>query len=99
MPVFHTKTIESILDPVAQQVSPYSFKNVNKLYTLHSEKSDGFEIPIGILMSVFHTKNIESILDPFKNYIVVFECDHFFLHHITSSFPVSFLFFLNIDFG
>ena len=52
MPVFHTKTIESILDPVAQQVNP------------------------------------------FKNCIVVFECDHFFLHHITfRSFPVSFLFF------
>lgn len=24
MPVFHTKTIESILEPVAQQVSPFN---------------------------------------------------------------------------
>ena len=34
MPVFHTKTIESILDPVAQQVNPFLVKNVIKLYSL-----------------------------------------------------------------
>ena len=33
-------------------------------FILWSEKSDGFEIPIGILMPMFHTKTIESILDP-----------------------------------
>ena len=34
MPVFHTKTIESILDPVAQQVNPFFVKNVIKFYSL-----------------------------------------------------------------
>ncbi|XP_056639646.1 vinculin isoform X8 [Diorhabda sublineata] len=37
MPVFHTKTIESILDPVAQQVS--------KLVILHEEAEDGIPMP------------------------------------------------------
>ncbi|XP_044764027.1 vinculin isoform X4 [Coccinella septempunctata] len=37
MPVFHTKTIESILDPVAQQVS--------KLVILHEEAEDGLPMP------------------------------------------------------
>ncbi|KAK9886524.1 hypothetical protein WA026_016801, partial [Henosepilachna vigintioctopunctata] len=37
MPVFHTKTIESILDPVAQQVS--------KLVILHEEAEDGVPMP------------------------------------------------------
>ncbi|XP_065366431.1 vinculin [Calliphora vicina] len=37
MPVFHTKTIESILDPVAQQVS--------RLVILHEEAEDGNAMP------------------------------------------------------
>ncbi|XP_045177293.1 vinculin-like isoform X10 [Mercenaria mercenaria] len=37
MPVFHTKTIESILEPVAQQVS--------KLVILHEEAEDGNAMP------------------------------------------------------
>ncbi|XP_068902357.1 vinculin isoform X3 [Tenebrio molitor] len=37
MPVFHTKTIESILEPVAQQVS--------KLVILHEEAEDGIPMP------------------------------------------------------
>jgi vinculin len=37
MPVFHTKTIESILEPVAQQVS--------KLVILHEEADDGNKMP------------------------------------------------------
>ncbi|XP_078053010.1 vinculin isoform X8 [Augochlora pura] len=37
MPVFHTKTIESILEPVAQQVS--------RLVILHEEAEDGNAIP------------------------------------------------------
>lgn len=37
MPVFHTKIIESILDPVAQQVS--------KLVILHEEAEDGVPMP------------------------------------------------------
>ncbi|XP_077978237.1 vinculin-like isoform X4 [Glandiceps talaboti] len=37
MPVFHTKTIESILDPVAQQVS--------QLVILHEEAEDGNAMP------------------------------------------------------
>ncbi|KAJ8980405.1 hypothetical protein NQ317_009400 [Molorchus minor] len=37
MPVFHTKTIESILDPVAQQVS--------KLVILHEEAEEGIPMP------------------------------------------------------
>jgi vinculin len=37
MPVFHTKTIESILEPVAQQIS--------KLVILHEEADDGNEMP------------------------------------------------------
>lgn len=37
MPVFHTKTIESILEPVAQQVS--------KLVILHEEADDGNQMP------------------------------------------------------
>ncbi|XP_019871849.2 vinculin isoform X8 [Aethina tumida] len=37
MPVFHTKTIESILDPVAQQVS--------KLVILHEDAEDGVPMP------------------------------------------------------
>ena len=37
MPVFHTKTIESILDPVAQQVS--------RLVIIHEEGEAGHEMP------------------------------------------------------
>ncbi|KAK7790393.1 hypothetical protein R5R35_012389 [Gryllus longicercus] len=37
MPVFHTKTIESILEPVAQQVS--------RLVILHEEAEDGNAMP------------------------------------------------------
>jgi vinculin len=37
MPVFHTKTIESILEPVAQQIS--------KLVILHEETDDGNDMP------------------------------------------------------
>ncbi|KAI0215115.1 Vinculin [Lamellibrachia satsuma] len=37
MPVFHTKTIESILEPVAQQVS--------KLVILHEDAEDGNAMP------------------------------------------------------
>jgi vinculin len=43
MPVFHTKTIESILDPVAQQVS--------RLVILHEEAEDGNAMP-DLAMSV-----------------------------------------------
>ena len=74
-------------------------------FILWSEKSDGFKIPIRILMPVFHTKNIESILDPvaqqvnpFKNCIVVLWMWSFFSssHHV--SFVSCFLsIFLNID--
>jgi vinculin len=37
MPVFHTKTIESILDPVAQQVS--------RLVIIHEEGEAGHQMP------------------------------------------------------
>ena len=50
MPVFHTKTIESILEPVSKQVG--------QLVILHEEGQDGnalppLDSPVGVVQKVY----------------------------------------------
>lgn len=46
MPVFHTKTIESILDPVAQQVRAKQTHRESKKRRVQNEKKTNFPIAL-----------------------------------------------------
>jgi len=66
MPVFHTKTIESILDPVAQQVS--------RLVIIHEEGEAGHQMPDleRPVQAVSKVRNLKSILAHATQYFTGF---------------------------